>query len=144
MQEYIAISGNDMLIFVYGTLKRGNTLGVYLENAEFIGEAQTARAEFRMFCNGHYPIVTHCELGYKISGELFRVDSGMLKILDRVENGYKRRAALFLYGSREMFGELYIAPYDTYLLSIQEIFSGVWVPPISAHGCEEYFSELSE
>lgn len=133
-----------MIIFVYGTLKRENLLSCYLQRAEFIGEARTVRAEFRMFCNGYYPLVTHCDHGYPILGELFRVDSETLEELDRVENGYTRMVSLFLCAGREVEGELYIGPYGDDLLSIQEVTGGNWNPSTSIIGREKYFSELSE
>lgn len=118
-----------MIIFVYGTLKRGNFLSYCLEQAEFLGEARTVREEFRMFCNGHYPLVTSCERGYCISGELYRVNADSLALLDRVENGYQRCAARFLCAGVEVAGELYIAPYGDDLLTYREVTNGEWFPP---------------
>lgn len=132
-----------MTIFVYGTLKRGNSLSCYLESAEFIGDARTTHAGFRMFCNGHYPLVTACERGYRILGELYNVDSETLYDLDHVERGYDRKETDFLciYNGETIQAQLYVAPYADDLLSIQEITSGDWKPPARMQSPEKFFSE---
>lgn len=133
-----------MIIFVYGTLRRGNLLSCYLQRAEFIGEAQTVCAEFRMFCNGSYPYVIRVEDGYKISGELYRVDSDLLECLDEIEYSYKRHSTLLMCEGREVSGELYLVTYRDYFLKIREVTSGNWEASVSIIGRERYFSESSE
>lgn len=131
-------------VFVYGTLKRGNFLSRYLESAEYIGEARSVGKSFRMFCNGHYPYVTSCKRGYRISGELYNVDSATLEFLDRVEKGYDRRAESFLCNGETVEAQLYVADYADDLLSLQEVTRGNWNPPARMSSPEKYFSEMSE
>ena len=120
------------LIFVYGTLKRGNGLHSALEGAEFISEAITLDPIFKMFCNGAFPHVSNVSKGgYRISGELYKVSDEILQDLDLVEghpNHYRRVDIEFMLedGSRIM-GQMYI--YNGSGANHNEITSGCWFPP---------------
>ena len=78
-------------IFVYGTLKRGHCLANVLADQQFLGEAITA-PEYILVNLGEYPgLVMPCAFadtsleGRSVTGELYRVSSACLKILDGVE-----------------------------------------------------------
>ncbi|MCA9004977.1 MAG: gamma-glutamylcyclotransferase [Planctomycetaceae bacterium] len=87
---------SDKLIFVYGTLKRGFCLGHYLKGQIFLSDALST-ADYTMYDCGSYPGLVKAESGgVSIHGELWRVDSRCLKLLDEVEgvaeNLYQRGA----------------------------------------------------
>ena len=118
-----------MIVFVYGTLKRGNFLHTHLSGAEYIGRAQTVSDKFRMFCNGAFPYVVSVEEGYRIIGELYRVNSDTLARLDRVERGYTRTAARFESHGVIISGELYLDEYK-YVSGLREVYGGEWFAPV--------------
>ncbi|DBA04530.1 TPA: hypothetical protein N0F65_011078 [Lagenidium giganteum] len=90
-------SGLDTLVFVYGTLKRDlYNYNVYLKpavelnKAAYAGTAITADPEFVLVLkkNRTVPCMfreTEKHAGYKIPGELFRVDKDALECLDLLE-----------------------------------------------------------
>ena len=80
------------LVFVYGTLKRGERNHYFLATAEYLGPAFT-EPHFRMIDCGPYPaMLDHVQtssLGAEplpISGEIYRIDSTTLAELDRLED----------------------------------------------------------
>lgn len=77
-----------MLVFVYGTLKRAHYNHKCLQESEFIGKARS-RDSYPMVCsNGIYPyLIEKPGEGHNIRGEVYRIDPGVLRILDRLE-GY--------------------------------------------------------
>ena len=122
-----------MIVFVYGTLKRGNYLSSVLDRSEYLGESQTVSDGFRMFCIGAYPYVTRAQEGYQISGELYQVDFEILARLDQIEQHpyhYVRTVERFEHNGVEVEGEMYLIPYDDDLLLMTEIHTGEWVAPI--------------
>ena len=86
------------LLFVYGTLKRGDVRAPLLDGQTYLGEAQT-RPAYRLFNVGSYPALVEAAplgiLGRAIQGELWHVDDACLAWLDDeegVDEGlYKRR-----------------------------------------------------
>ena len=76
-----------MLIFVYGSLKKNRKLHFYLKNAKFLGKAITCdKYPMIISKSGWYPYLIHKKgIGYKIKGEVYKIDPKTLKILDRVE-----------------------------------------------------------
>jgi gamma-glutamylaminecyclotransferase len=79
------------LVFVYGTLKRGqHNHNRFLATSTFLGPATTAE-RWRMITGG-YPVVlpNHHRAGAgRIRGELYEVDDQTLEALDRLEgNGH--------------------------------------------------------
>jgi len=74
-----------MLVFVYGTLMRGEGNHRYLEGSRFKGEA-VMTGNFRMHNLGSYPAVieTGDEPG-EIHGELYEIDRNILADLDILE-----------------------------------------------------------
>jgi gamma-glutamylaminecyclotransferase len=78
------VDGAEMHLFVYGTLKRGQTRHPFLAGQTFVASA-TTRPSYRMFNVGEYPaLVVHRE-GRSIEGELWKIDEACLRTLDRVE-----------------------------------------------------------
>lgn len=74
------------LIFVYGTLKRGERNHGLLARAEFIGGAFT-EPKYRLIDCGPYPaLVEHSEQPMAIGGEVYRIDEAILRELDRLED----------------------------------------------------------
>jgi gamma-glutamylaminecyclotransferase len=73
-----------MFLFVYGTLKRGQSRNRYLAGQQFVGAAST-RATYRLFNVGEYPALVRHQDGRSIEGELWQVDEACLRALDRVE-----------------------------------------------------------
>ena len=127
------------VVFVYGTLKRGNYLSSVLDKSEYIGKAQTVSDDFRLFCNGAFPYVTRAqegETGYRIKGELYRVDSDILRRLDEIEGHpetYVRSPVRFEANGVQIAGAMYIFPDSNYLesfTSMKEVYTGEWFRPI--------------
>ncbi len=83
--------GSLHLIFVYGTLLRGEHNHHVLGWARFVRPAQT-RQEFDLFNLGHYPAMV-ANGATAVKGELYAVDEEILSRLDRLERHpefYKR------------------------------------------------------
>jgi len=82
----------EVLLFVYGTLKKGGWNHYYLKDAEFMGEAETVE-KYAMYVSGMIPFVVKNEKISTIKGELYRVNKEILKKVDLLEGhpfGYKR------------------------------------------------------
>jgi len=97
-----------MIVFVYGTLKRGWRNHRLLEGATFLGTAVTRR-RYRMLCVG-FPVVLatspkpEVQLGC-VTGELYEVDEAILAQLDRLEGNGRmyQRTRVSLRGPRGRF-----------------------------------------
>ena len=76
-----------ILVFVYGSLKRGFYNHGLLENSEFISEYKTG-ANFTLLDLIAYPAVLN-EGTTSIKGEIYRVNENTFKQLDQLE-GYPR------------------------------------------------------
>lgn len=93
------------LLFVYGTLKRGDVRATLLNGQRYLGQAQTA-PRYRLFNVGDYPALveaTPLDLpGRSIEGELWLVDDACLARLDEeegVDEGLYERGTIELVGS---------------------------------------------
>ena len=77
-----------MLVFVCGTLKKGNRLSGWLSECQFISEGFTSKVKLYL-PNGHfpYPFCIKEEGGSGVYGEVYQVDDEQLETLDMVE-GY--------------------------------------------------------
>lgn len=73
-----------MYLFVYGTLKQGQSRNRYLAGQEFVGPART-QLFYRLYNLGSYPGLVSCADGLSITGELWKVSEACLEMLDRVE-----------------------------------------------------------
>ena len=90
-----------MLVYVYGTLKRGHYNNHILQDATFVGTA-TLSFKARMFCVG-FPVLIEGETPVKVEGELFEVDAQTFHDLDRLEGQgrmYQRRRVRIPGGKR--------------------------------------------
>jgi gamma-glutamylaminecyclotransferase len=85
MAEGTAVTDSRTLLFVYGTLKRGQGNHAFLAGQEFLGEAVT-EPRYRIFDLGPYPgLVVDEANGLAVKGELWAVHVGCLAELDRFE-----------------------------------------------------------
>jgi gamma-glutamylcyclotransferase (GGCT)/AIG2-like uncharacterized protein YtfP len=86
-----------MKLFVYGTLKRGQSRAAVLDGQEFLARAWTA-GDYRMYDCGGYPGLVASSPGVAVEGELWDVDSDCLRTLDEIEgtsnNLYQRRVVV--------------------------------------------------
>jgi gamma-glutamylcyclotransferase (GGCT)/AIG2-like uncharacterized protein YtfP len=74
-----------IILFVYGTLKRGFAQNRRLGGQEFLGEVRTL-PHYRLFDNGSHPcLVADARQGQAVQGELWRVDHSLLASLDAYE-----------------------------------------------------------
>jgi gamma-glutamylcyclotransferase (GGCT)/AIG2-like uncharacterized protein YtfP len=73
------------LVFLYGSLKRGEQNHGLMAGAEFRGPA-TTDCEFRLFALPHYPAMVRWPAApLAIAGELYRVGAALLERLDHFE-----------------------------------------------------------
>ncbi len=73
------------ILFIYGTLKRGQKSHHFLEGQEFLGEATTMPL-YRLYHLGWHPgMVLDADNGMDIKGELWAVDDETLARLDEYE-----------------------------------------------------------
>src|SRR5262245_60251394 len=72
------------VVFVYGTLKRGDCRHRFLAGSKFLGLA-TTEPGYRLFNMGEYPAMVEDPRGGQIEGELFEVSLSTLRTLDEVE-----------------------------------------------------------
>jgi gamma-glutamylcyclotransferase (GGCT)/AIG2-like uncharacterized protein YtfP len=76
--------GTKMLLFVYGTLKRGEPRHRYLAGQTLIATVATVPA-YRLLSVVDYPALVRRDDGRSIEGELWQVDEACLRVLDQVE-----------------------------------------------------------
>jgi len=84
-----------MFVYVYGTLKEGNSNNHYLDNAEFIEEAEfTANHTMFTLLNNYngslykrFPcLIKTPQIKNTIKGEIFKIDEETLMYLDQLES----------------------------------------------------------
>lgn len=100
-----------MLLFLYGTLKRGGSNHGYLSGQRFVGEART-EAKYKLYDLGGYPgLVTVDTGGLSITGEIWEVDDEGLARLDELEDieggEYCREAVTLLAPHQDLEVEVY-------------------------------------
>lgn len=89
-----------IMLFVYGTLKRGFTNNSLLDGQEFIRQATTLPF-YRLHDSGPYPcLVKVSQNGNAIQGELWKVNDELIPTLDALE------------GSPELFARQEVAIRD--------------------------------
>lgn len=71
-----------MLVFVYGTLKRGGALHQHMKGARFIGEDVVAKCD--LFMLEWFPGVVRGSS--QVHGEVYEIDDKILELLDYVED----------------------------------------------------------
>ena len=112
-----------LLLFVYGSLLRGEIHHDRLSGARFLGEVATA-AGFRLVDTGTYPALV--KGGRRsVQGELYRIDRRLLAALDEFEGhpDLYWRTRLKLVDGREV--EVYLMPSER-LQGGVEVPSGDW------------------
>src|ERR1700734_1100029 len=73
------------VLFIYGTLKRGQKSHHFIADQEFLGEAETMPL-YRLYSRGWHPaMVLDTENGLEVKGELWAVDAPTLAKLDEYE-----------------------------------------------------------
>src|SRR5690242_7633666 len=98
----------EHLLFVYGTLMRGDTNAHIMAGAHYVGAACTA-AHFTLYDLGDYPAAVaggHTA----IKGELFTVDAAQLRRIDVFEDHptlYRRETIRLMDGSH---ASIYLLP----------------------------------
>lgn len=101
----------DDLVFVYGTLRRGQSNHALLARAAFLGE-HTTEPGYTMLDLGWYPGVVQGGAD-SIRGELYRVDADTLAALDVLEDYpdlYTRKRIQTPLGGAWIYLYLHAAP----------------------------------
>jgi gamma-glutamylaminecyclotransferase len=104
------------LVFVYGSLKRGEHNHRLLSAAEYRGEARTER-QFRLYALPHFPALLRDDKDpQEIVGEVYAIDDVTLRLLDRLEaNGRLYQRELIRVDSLEQPHESLLAWAYLYL-----------------------------
>lgn len=103
------------LIFVYGTLKKGQSRASFLNDSPYLGEAKTLPLYHLYSVNEMYPALVEatqsnvCLTGLEVEGEIYEITQYVLGRLDVVEGVgfglYKRRPIELIedYGEVESY-----------------------------------------
>ena len=75
---------NTHTVFVYGTLKKGFGNHQLLEDAEYVGKAETVSNNYTMYSLGGFPGVREGG-STRINGEVYKVNDDELSRLHRLE-----------------------------------------------------------
>jgi gamma-glutamylcyclotransferase (GGCT)/AIG2-like uncharacterized protein YtfP len=111
----------NLLVFVYGTLRRGEVNDHLLGEAYFRGH-HTTEPLYKMVSLGSYPgVVKHGRT--RIQGEVYEVDALTMSALDRLE-GYPTAYTRELITTP--WGRAWIYLYRGSLKDREPINSGVW------------------
>jgi gamma-glutamylcyclotransferase (GGCT)/AIG2-like uncharacterized protein YtfP len=110
-----------MLIFVYGTLMRGERLSRVLEDSVFIGEDET-KPTWQLIDLGSFPGMIPGETSIK--GELYLVDQNTKNLLDKIEGHpyLYRRTPLILKSGKIAEAYMFLSSADNCPI----IKSGSW------------------
>lgn len=103
------------ILFIYGTLKRGQNAHGRLAGAQFLGEAVTQPC-YRLYDLGPYPGLVEDSNGVAIRGELWAVDEALLRDLDEYEEAadlFVRRQALLAPPADSVEVYLFAGPLDS-------------------------------
>ncbi len=111
----------NSLVFVYGTLRRGEVNHYYLEDARYCGPHAT-QPHYKMFSLGAYPAVVKGGPD-RIQGEVYRVNGRTLCHLDKLE-GYPRAYKRKLIPTP--WGRAWIYLYRESLQGRRRIPDGFW------------------
>ena len=113
------MAGVPTLLFVYGTLKRGDVRAPLLDGQRFVGESSTA-PRYKLFSTGDYHALVEAEplgiTGQSVRGELWEVDPPCLARLDLeegVDEGlYERKQIEMIEPGSVVLGYLYMLSID--------------------------------
>ena len=111
----MAVKSTGTTLFIYGTLKRGQTNHHLLAEQCYLGEVATAR-RFRLLSLGWYPGLAEARtdrVGLSIEGEAWEVTRKCLEILDHYEGSEYRRCRIELMPSDVVHVSM---PIQAYLL----------------------------
>ncbi|MFT7668156.1 MAG: gamma-glutamylcyclotransferase (GGCT)/AIG2-like uncharacterized protein YtfP [Planctomycetota bacterium] len=94
---------DETLVFVYGTLQRGESNHDYLGEARFLGEARTA-AQFDLVDLGDFPAMVDGG-DTQVDGELYALKPSRVRTVDELEDHpeYFRRTAVELEDGTSVF-----------------------------------------
>lgn len=112
-----------MRVFVYGTLKKGQSNNYLLEGAEFLGEYRTP-PKYSLYSLGQYPAMSVKDLGVAVLGEVYQVDTktlGLLDLLEGVPDLYKR-----ITMSCGKYGKCHVYVMDNIPARARVLIRGVW------------------
>ena len=108
------MSSDTALLFVYGTLKRGDVRAPLLDGQHYLGQAKTTQS-YRLFNVGEYPALVQAAplglAGRSIHGELWSVDDRCLARLDEeegVDEGLYERRMIGLVDTQAAWTYLYM------------------------------------
>ncbi|ALR16607.1 MULTISPECIES: gamma-glutamylcyclotransferase [Vibrio] len=108
------------LVFVYGTLRKGEYNHHYLSSGQFLG-LHESDAQYTLYDLGPYPGVSQ---GHQtIQGEVYLIDDDTLTALDKLEDvpvEYRRESI------STPFGQAWIYIYQDTEQLTEEIASGDW------------------
>jgi len=129
------------LVFVYGTLRRGERFhDIYLPDAEFVGDATTVD-RYRLRDLGAFPAAEHITSepgapGRGLVGEVYRVDEQTGRDLDALENngGLYRRALRSVYSGNTGVSGLLESDLVWLTAWVFEIINPRWNEPIIESG----------
>ncbi len=108
------------LVFVYGTLRKGEYNHHYLNTAEFLGHHESD-AEYALYDLGPYPGASSGQR--TVQGEVYLIDDDTLVALDKLEDvpvEYHRESI------NTPFGQAWIYIYQDTEQLTEEIASGDW------------------
>ena len=107
------------LVFVYGTLMKGEGNHHYLGDAEFKGEYKTDK-RWGLINIGAFPALVPHVLA--VEGEVFTVDKETLALLDRLEGvagGMYKRRYIYVFDEDGVRDEVYAYIWGTVMASNQ-------------------------
>jgi len=113
-----------MIVFCYGTLKKGYGLNHILQGCEYLGAATTS-PEYTLLNGNNFPFLVERK-GIGAKGEVYKVTSDIVNILDQVEghpNFYERKIIRVKDDSGLELNVLaYIHPDNGYVSELEEVF----------------------
>ena len=117
----VACMKKNSLVFVYGTLRKGEVNNYLLNRARFLGNHNT-EPHYKMVSLGSYPGVVK-NGRTRIAGEVYEVDAETMTALDRLE-GYPIDYTRNLIPT--VCGQAWIYLYRGSLRDRSQITSGIW------------------
>ena len=116
-------SSSELLVFVYGRMKRGGEAHAYLAGARDCGPVITA-ASYELVDLGGFPGLI-ADGGTAVHGELYAVDGPTLANIDELEDHPDtfHRDTILLEDGREVIG--YVLPLSQ-ALGFPRVESGTW------------------
>ena len=118
--------GNQLLLFTYGTLKRGEKNHPAIMGDMYLRETSTSR-NYMLVDLGPYPGMIEKPIdGFSVKGELFEIPFYLLEVLDKIEgspNLFKLEPITLADGSKA-FAYLYKQNID----GAKILYGGIWPP----------------